>query len=424
MRENIVLQFGRHANYLGTHFWNAQETYFTQNTQESLIDHHVMYRLHSTRYGKDIFTPRVLIYDLRNGFGSLVFNIFVRKDELAIEVYQTPKYPTHPFQSLLGNSYLKETLSSETITSWSDYNMAKYHPRSLNQLCQYDLHDETFSPFYAFDQGKDLFRDLSKENDLFESHFRPFLEECDNIQGLTIFSEINNGWGGFACSFLDSIRDEIPKLCIWTFSIDTKINDDIEALLLMHETSSLFFILNEKPDYVSKEFDPSSIWHTSAFHFSAIESLLIPCHSMVNSISMRDIASLINFYSYRKMSYLKVNLKDSKFGCLGLKLRNPIESSLEIFRGEKNQKAISEIKNSSISTTYYHSTKLPLPKSFPGIFGSLKLSFQALASSLDTKIFLSQKKKNIYKNKHKMRNRDDIINNLDELIGIYTDEYI
>ncbi|CCJ30695.1 unnamed protein product [Pneumocystis jirovecii] len=419
MRENIVLQFGKYANYLGTHFWNAQETYFTQDTQESLIDYHVMYRLNSNKYGKDVFTPRVLIYDLRNSFGNLgkYMDLYQlqnedidEENELVTEVYQAPKYPIHPFQFSLGNPHSKVSLSSETITSWSDYNMTKYHPHSLNQLCQYDLYDETFNPFHAFDQGKDLFRDLSKENDLFESHFRPFLEECDNIQGLTIFSEISNGWGGFACSFLNSIRDEIPKLCIWTFSIDTGMNDDIEALLSMHETSSVLFALNKKPDYTSKKFDPSSIWHTSAFHFSAIESLLIPCHSIINFI---------------KMTYLKINSKDFKSGWLGLKLENSIESSLEIFRNEKNQKAISKIKNSSISTTYCHSTELPSPASFPSIFNSSELSFQALTSSLDTKTFLSQKKKQyIYKNKHKMHNKDDVINNLDELIEAYTSEYI
>ncbi|KAG4304501.1 hypothetical protein PORY_002211 [Pneumocystis oryctolagi] len=432
MRENIVLQFGKYANYLGTHFWNAQETYFTHDIKKSLIDHHVMYRLDSVD-GKDVYTPRALIYDLKNGFGNLGKYIdfyklqnenIEERNELGKEIYRTPEYPIHPFQLSLRNSKSSAPLSSETITSWSDYNMTKYHPRSLNQLYQYDLYDETFSPFYTFNQGKDLFRDISKENDLFESHLRPFLEECDNIQGLTMFSEINNGWGGFVSSYLDSIRDEMPKLCIWTFSIDTEINNDIEALLSIHEATSMFSVFNKNPDYNYEKFNSKSIWHTSAFYFSVIESLLIPCHSTINFMSMNDITSLINLYSYKKISYLKVNLKNSISGWLGLKLENPVESSLEIFRNSKNQKATSEIKSSSVLTTYHHSTILPSPKSFPNIFNSSNPSFQVLTSSLDTKFFLSLKKKQyICKNKYTIYDKD-VINDLEELIEKYAEKSI
>ncbi|KAG4302884.1 hypothetical protein PCANB_000830 [Pneumocystis canis] len=432
MKENIVLQFGKYANYLGTHFWNAQGEYFRENTRESLIDYHVMYRLNTDKYGKDMFTPRVLIYDLKNGFGSLSkYNDFNQlqddieeKNGLITEIYQTPRYPIHPFQFSLTNSQSTTSISSETITTWSDYNMTKYHPRSIHQLPQYDLYDETFSPFHTFDQGKDLFYDISKENDLFESHFRPFLEECDNIQGITTFTEMNNGWGGFVSSFLDSIKDEIPKLCIWTFSIDTEMNNDIQELLSIHETSSILCILNKKPAYNYEKFNSDSLWHISALHSSTIESLLIPCHSTVNFMSMGDIVSLMNFYSCRKISYLKVNLKDIEPGWLGLKLRNSIDNSLEIYRNGKNQEAISKVENSSILTTYYHSTKLPSPISFPKIFGLLKPSFQALTSSLDTKFFLfSKKKQYIRKNKLKTSNTDDIIDDLYKLIENYTEEY-
>ncbi|KTW26331.1 hypothetical protein T552_02816 [Pneumocystis carinii B80] len=433
MRENIVLQFGKYSNYLGTHFWNAQDTYFKENVDELLIDHHIFYRLNGTSRKKEIYTPRVLIYDLRNGFGNInKYNesyqlnsedIEGRKNGLVTEIYESKKHPIHPFQFSFMDPKSEEILSSETITSWSDYNMVKYDSRSLHQLLQYDVYDESFNPFYTFDQGKELFCDISKENDIFESHFRPFLEECDNIQGITVLTEINSGWGGFSSSFLDSIKDEIPKLCIWTFSIDTEIDNDVQALLSLHDTSSILSIINKKSGYNHEKINLNSIWHTSAFQSSAIESLLIPCHSNVNFMSMSDLTSLINIYSDRKISYLKMKLENSLLGWLGLKLENSIESSLEIFRGDKNQKAISTVNNFSISTTYYHSTTLPSPKSFPKIFDSLKLSCEALSSSLDTKFLLSSKKKNyIHKNKSKTCDKEDIINDLDDLIEIYSNE--
>lgn len=55
MREIITLQVGHYANYVGTHFWNTQESYFTfgggdQSNEangmspEKEINHDVLFR--------------------------------------------------------------------------------------------------------------------------------------------------------------------------------------------------------------------------------------------------------------------------------------------------------------------------------------------------------------------------------------------
>ena len=49
MREIIYIQAGSFANYIGTHFWNAQEQYFIYPEQEEvsaepLIDNDVSFR--------------------------------------------------------------------------------------------------------------------------------------------------------------------------------------------------------------------------------------------------------------------------------------------------------------------------------------------------------------------------------------------
>lgn len=72
MREIVTLQLGQLGNYLATHFWNAQESYFTYGGQErSPVDHDVHWRAGTGLGGADTFLPRTVVYDLKAGFGSL-----------------------------------------------------------------------------------------------------------------------------------------------------------------------------------------------------------------------------------------------------------------------------------------------------------------------------------------------------------------
>ena len=58
MKEIIYIQAGNISNYVGTHFWNAQQSYFTYSgDKEVLIDHDVSFRegvsprvCHSSKY--------------------------------------------------------------------------------------------------------------------------------------------------------------------------------------------------------------------------------------------------------------------------------------------------------------------------------------------------------------------------------------
>lgn len=72
MHEIITLQLGQRSNYLATHFWNTQESYFTySDDEESIVDHGIHFRPGIGADGTETFTPRTLIYDLKGGFGSL-----------------------------------------------------------------------------------------------------------------------------------------------------------------------------------------------------------------------------------------------------------------------------------------------------------------------------------------------------------------
>jgi hypothetical protein len=67
MHEIVTLQLGQAANYVGTHFWNAQEAYFTYDdaAAPSPVDHNIHFRTGVGADGTETFTPRALIYDLK-----------------------------------------------------------------------------------------------------------------------------------------------------------------------------------------------------------------------------------------------------------------------------------------------------------------------------------------------------------------------
>ena len=92
MKEIIYIQAGNMSNYVGTHFWNAQQSYFTYSgDKDILIDHDVSFRegvsprvCHSCSMkdsqprfkhcsqGEPTYCPRVLQFD-RKGTFSLFF---------------------------------------------------------------------------------------------------------------------------------------------------------------------------------------------------------------------------------------------------------------------------------------------------------------------------------------------------------------
>jgi Misato Segment II tubulin-like domain len=84
MHEIVTLQLGQRSNYLATHFWNAQESYFTYSaTEESLVNHDIHFRAGEGAHGEETYTPRTVIYDLKGGFGSLkqINALYAMEDE-------------------------------------------------------------------------------------------------------------------------------------------------------------------------------------------------------------------------------------------------------------------------------------------------------------------------------------------------------
>ena len=70
----ITLQVGHYANFVGTHFWNAQELSFQVERDKNDLDHDVFFRegcLNNGNSKEVTYTPRLVSVDLKGALGKL-----------------------------------------------------------------------------------------------------------------------------------------------------------------------------------------------------------------------------------------------------------------------------------------------------------------------------------------------------------------
>ncbi|CAG7951833.1 unnamed protein product [Penicillium salamii] len=300
MHEIVTLQLGQRANYLATHFWNLQESYFTYDgTEQSPVDHDVHFRPGYGADGSETYTPRTLIYDLKGGFGTLRrYNALYELGEDSAagqglwdgrEVVQKQAPITQSeYQKSLDLGTPAPRLTSESVRYWSDYNRVFYHPKSIVQLNEYELNSQTM-PFEDWNVGEELFNDLDKEHDLLDRDLRPLIEECDHLRALQLFAGSDDAWGGFTAQYMERLRDEFGKKSIWVWAIEdgTKTQRHHQFKRDTNKARSLYSISQQASLYVPiidlphklpgyLEVDRQSEWQKTALIASAIETVTLP----------------------------------------------------------------------------------------------------------------------------------------------------
>lgn len=111
------------------------------------------------------------------------------------------------------------SLSTRTVRYWSDFNCVFYHPRSMVQINDYEL-GSTLMPFEKWESGEDLFASIDRDEDLLDRNIRVWAEECDQMQGIQVFTGGDDAWGAFAAKYVESLRDEFGKMEIWTWGFE------------------------------------------------------------------------------------------------------------------------------------------------------------------------------------------------------------
>lgn len=338
MHEIVTLQFGQQANYVGTHYWNTQESYFTYGGQEeSPVDHDISFRPGVGADGAETYTPRTLIYDLKGAFGTL------RRENALYELQQNdnsaqqsqwsgrtaslqlPAIRPSPYQQALEQGLAPPQLTTETVRFWSDYNHIFHHPRSIVQLNEYEL-NSSLMPFEQWSTGEELFKNLDREHDLLDRDLRPFLEESDQLQGVQVLSSVDDAWGGFSAKYLERISDELGKGCRWIWALEDgkraarerrlrQIANMAQSVSAINPSISMYLPLTSVPTnlppYVS--LDSTSSWHTSALQATVIESSTLPTRlrrSVAGRASFDELETILNNDGNRRIATASLSMDD------------------------------------------------------------------------------------------------------------------
>ncbi|KAI0476684.1 tubulin domain-containing protein [Xylaria cf. heliscus] len=334
MREIITLQLGQQSNYVATHFWNAQESYFTYGTdEESPVDHDVHFRPGLGADGTETFMPRTVIYDLKGGFGTLkrlndLYDITENAASSSLWPGQPVVHRQQPieasaYQQSLDTGQTPPELTTSTVRYWSDFNRVFYHPKSIVQLNEYEL-NSTLMPFEKWHMGDELFANLDKEHDLLDRDLRPFVEEADHMQGIQIMSGIDDAWGGFAAKYVERIRDEYGKTPVWVFGVQDsmrglprekrllKLVNKARALAELSSQASLVvpLAMPEEPLPSSIRLDTSSPWHVSALFAATIESTTLYTRlkttDRINSTNLGHMTDLLNVFGRQTIANIEM----------------------------------------------------------------------------------------------------------------------
>ncbi len=162
------------------------------------------------------------------------------------------------------------------------------------QLNEYEL-NSSLMPFERWSSGEELFLNLDREHDLLDRDLRPFLEECDQLQGIQIFGSTDDAWGGFTSQYLERISDELGKGCRWIFGLKDsrqtlrarqmlQTANYAQSLVALNSNASIHIPLSVPssllPSYVSMQ--SGSLWQTSALDAAMVESITLPTRLRTN----------------------------------------------------------------------------------------------------------------------------------------------
>ena len=228
----ITLQVGHYSNFIGTHWWNIQQSSKRAqecNNQRTEVDHGLFLREDiESRTGRTRHTPRLLCIDLRGSLKALKEDGSFQKryveernqntqqsndgNELeadnniapnSLSIYQTESMQRPELFDAVDSGVknrLEQTESSpmhkvhhhvpyylsfdDTVEVWSDFLGNDYHQNSVLLLDNY-WHNSDSCSFSSFGQGF-LTNQNQKFWDSWEDRMHFFAEECDQLQGFQV----------------------------------------------------------------------------------------------------------------------------------------------------------------------------------------------------------------------------------------------
>lgn len=337
-REVLTFQIGNYSNFVGSHFWNIQDSSFVFDPKSSTLElnHDVMFREGLTHRGEVTYTPRLLIFDLKGSLGSLRQEGILYNSSAASDVlYQVPGVQVEQELPAVKNEFLQDLEEQDravvtenqvaidyanklyqlddVVKVWSDYLRIHLHPKTVSLSNRYQLNSET-EPFDSFILGQNLYKEPSCRDD-FEDRIHFFAEECDSLQGFNIFVDTNNACSGLCCELIEDLNDYFNKKCIMTWgvsppyrgdaSIDSQywLQNTMLSYVKLADASSAFIPLSTVADITSFPNKTVSLpyvryrsdlnYHTSSLLALSVETAMLPFRLRSNRSSLAEQVSVL-----------------------------------------------------------------------------------------------------------------------------------
>lgn len=189
-----------------------------------------------------------------------------------------------------------------TTPFFSDFASTYFHTRSLIPLSPPYPQLETSTAkapananlalpeFASFADGGRLFTSHDALTEIFDSEIRPWIEETDALQAMQLFTSLSDAWAGFSASYLEALRDELPKTCLWVWAIEDvqdaprgikarweRAVNRARAVAAIAGSASMLVpvtVPGVLPETV--HIQRESLWHRSALLCAGIESFTLP----------------------------------------------------------------------------------------------------------------------------------------------------
>ncbi|KAI0651282.1 tubulin nucleotide-binding domain-like protein [Trametes meyenii] len=339
MKEILYIQAGPLANFIGTHFWNTQESYFTYGEDEDpVIFHDRSFREGVTSKGEPTFCPRLLTFDRKSHYGALSDELYgdggssdVTQWEGGVVEYRQDPVPKSNYQALLDQRESDElaepgeapAADASSIRFWSDYSRVYYHPRTTQKLSDLTEWEQSEGEWNA---SKDAFQKHEHDHEIMDGEVRLFVEECDAIQGIHLTSDCNT-FGGFTDAFITAFRDEYPKLPSLAFQLlsdasnipvtadeernATKAINDALCLRSSEALSTISVPVQHPSTWRRGEWldglnmDLRSPYHVSAVLATHIETATLPLRLKSSQYDIASLSSMLNASGNLRISHLR-----------------------------------------------------------------------------------------------------------------------
>ncbi|XP_058015939.1 protein misato homolog 1 [Ahaetulla prasina] len=356
VREVVTLQLGPYAGSVGAHWWGLQEALFSSNSAASGLDeaiqHDVLFRTGRTLQGRETFTPRLILMDLKESLTSLKQEGYLYEDPKTnipiawkgnLTRHQQDPVPPSPVleglnqpegdrfsngdvasNSLPGgkSQRLPKPLASKSpAPAWSDFLRTNLHPRTILTIHEYNREEES-NRLEAFGQGEKLLQDGRYLEEL-EDRLHFYVEECDYLQGFQLLCDLHNGFSGVGSKAVELLQDEYAGKGILTCGLTPVLQSSLPhrhfyrlmntalGIVRLSSQSSLFCPLSLHGSLGLKpgspvalpylHYEPSLDYHTSAILATALDTLTIPYRLQTSDFTISNLTETLNF-SGRKVA--------------------------------------------------------------------------------------------------------------------------